>query len=113
MGFVRVELVRVVTHDVALAGLVVDLQNKAVECVCVCVDRDDLSETQRRAIEIRPPIFWHSHWNPVRLSAHSQAYGNTGDSIRVWAWRSVASKKAKPNAERRRFSMSYGSIIPY
>ena len=43
--------------------------------------------------------------SPTRLSAHSGSYGNTGDGIVAWAWRSVASTKAMPIAERRRFSM--------
>ena len=66
MIIVRVEKDRVVTHAVALAGLVVDLEYKAVECVSVLVDRDDLSETQRRAIEARPPMFGHSHREPYK-----------------------------------------------
>ena len=66
MVCVRVEVDSVVTHIVALAGLVVDLQDKAVECVCVCVDQDDHSKTQGRATEARPPMFRHSHWKPYK-----------------------------------------------
>ena len=78
MVSIRVDVDCIVSHAVALAGLVVDLQDKSVECVSVCADRDVLSKTQHRAIEARPPMFRHSHWEPYKTVGPPGVVGEHG-----------------------------------
>ena len=116
MGFVCVEVDRAVAHPVALAGLGVDLQNEAVECVHIQVSIEMIFP--RHSVKLLKPghqCFGTGIGSPTRVLALVQSllYKNTGDNILACVWKSVTSRKTKPNAERRRFTMTYGSILPY